>query len=516
MLLASVILCLPTFLMVIIGVVFLILGELSLISAGSDEGVIKVMDLLLNLAVFVQFPLSLAFMMRLVSQFILSPLKPLRLREAFASVKKRLPSLLFATLLVALPVLPVMLFFGRPFVWMVVLTATALTFPAIMVERLGGWAGLRRGLSLARRVWGTLLLAALIHFGLPVLFELSVGFEESGDFISILLLPLVTIMLALAYLKARQLGGEPMDEVLASFEEEENLHSAWQARLHSNLQSNTITKSSITGNSRYAAPSLRPNLPEPIAQEEKKSALPWLAIGGGVLALLVVGIMLIIGLRSYMGNKDAANATPKATASGGDEKKGGDTKSDSSSVVALRDDFSEIKWPTFQTKDGSSLYQDGMYIMQLAEGFIVNYAPAESTEYSTNGAKSVSITTKLLDGDPPIDGFGLVLHGGETDGNEQYGYAFLINIGDKPMISVVEIEKGTPTYLVEPKSAPMIQTGGAENRLTVKIDGKKLDFYVNEQLTASITDKKDLPGRVGLLINNGGGRVGFDNLEISK
>jgi hypothetical protein len=52
-----------------------------------------------------------------------------------------------------------------------------------------------------------------------------------------------------------------MDEVLASFEEEENLYSAWQARLHSNLQASPITKASVAknpnGNSRYAAPSLR-------------------------------------------------------------------------------------------------------------------------------------------------------------------------------------------------------------------------------------------------------------------
>ena len=70
-------------------------------------------------------------------------------------------------------------------------------------------------------------------------------------------MPLASMMVALAYLKARQLGGEPMDEVLASFEEAENFNSAWQARLHSNLQANTITKSSVAGNSRYAAPSLR-------------------------------------------------------------------------------------------------------------------------------------------------------------------------------------------------------------------------------------------------------------------
>jgi Protein kinase domain len=259
MLLASVILSLPTLLIVAGVIMSLALGELIPDMAGAFEAAALILVVLLAAGIIIQFPLSLAFMMRPVAQFTLAPLKPLRLREAFSSIKKRIRPLLFAVFLVSLVALPLGLFVSTA-IWPV-LGATALAFPAIMVERLSGWAGLRRGLSLARRVWGTLLLATLIQFGIPALIESILGLESSSVVFRILFMPLAAMMVALAYLKARQLGGEPMDEVLASFEEEENLHSAWQARLHSNLHANTITKSGVAnnpnGNSRYAAPSLR-------------------------------------------------------------------------------------------------------------------------------------------------------------------------------------------------------------------------------------------------------------------
>ena len=263
LLLASVLLNLPTLLLIFGGLVSLaLLDELVPQAANTawPDRVTTLLALLLLIWIFIEFALSMALMTRLMAQFILAPLKPMRLRAALSSVKKRLPALLFGVFLVGLASLPTVLI-GVDFLTWLVLVATSLTFPAIMVEGLGGWAGLRRGMSLGRRVWGTLLLALLLQFGLPMLLELILGVDSLALFIGIFSMPLVTTMLALAYLKARQLGGEPMDEVLASFEAVENLHSAWQARLHSNLQASTITKASVAknpnGNSRYAAPSLR-------------------------------------------------------------------------------------------------------------------------------------------------------------------------------------------------------------------------------------------------------------------
>ena len=268
--------------------------------------------------------------------------------------------------------------------------------------------------------------------------------------------------------------------------------------------------------------STAPPLATPQTQPPKKSMMPWLIGGGLLLALLGIGIVGVIIFAAMSDNSNTK--TENSNAKSGDDKKTTNTNTGEDkppvkpddSEGAFKDDFSESKWPTGQTGLGSS-YKDGMYIMQHtpADQFIANYAPDGSTGYITNGAKSVSITTQALDEDPPEYGYGLVLHGGITNGNKLNGYAFLVDTGNKPQISIAELRNSSLTYLVKPKSGSMVLTGDAENRLTVKIDGKKLDFYVNDQLAASITDKDDLQGRVGFFTSTGG-QVGFDNLEISK
>jgi hypothetical protein len=100
-------------------------------------------------------------------------------------------------------------------------------------------------------------LAVALQFGLPLAFSWVLGLETSsggphlearverdledliGFAIGLIIMPLITIMLSLVYLKARQAGGEPLADVLAQFEQEEQLYSDWQARLHSSLQLNS-------------------------------------------------------------------------------------------------------------------------------------------------------------------------------------------------------------------------------------------------------------------------------------
>lgn len=276
LLLASIILGLPALL---IEVVLLLIDEF-LPSAVKDTALDRILIELRLVWGFFEFPLLMALMMRLVAQFTLSPLKPLRLREAFSAVQKRLAPLLLAAVLIALPALPGTLFLPAAS-WLIV-GATALTFPVVMVEGLDGWAALWRGLSLARRAWAALLVATSVQFGLPLLIEQVFAVEASsisgghhwegnvardiddliGLGLGIFLMPLVTTMLALVYLKARQMGGEPAEDILAPFETEENLYSDWQSRLHSSLKLNSLIKSVNSTNksnqsSRYAAPSLR-------------------------------------------------------------------------------------------------------------------------------------------------------------------------------------------------------------------------------------------------------------------
>jgi hypothetical protein len=56
----------------------------------------------------------------------------------------------------------------------------------------------------------------------------------SGLF-NIFIVPLMAIVPALLYLKMRQLGGEPIADVLAAIEETDSQRSEWQQRMRTRL-----------------------------------------------------------------------------------------------------------------------------------------------------------------------------------------------------------------------------------------------------------------------------------------
>jgi hypothetical protein len=279
----------------------------------------------------------------------------------------------------------------------------------------------------------------------------------------------------------------------------------------------------------WRPPSAPPDKPvsySPPAQPvttEKKSMLPWLLGGGlllGILGLGIVGVVFM-AMRSddANDNKPAANAnTVKTSPDKSPTKSGGDTMPDEpdDNGAAFTDDFSDNKWPV-GAAGNNSLYKDGQYVMEhpVANQFIANYAPDGVDGYKTNGVKMVKVSVQGLDDKSPQFGYGLVLHGNITNGKNPNGYAFVIDSGKKPQVAVAELRNGSLTYKIQPKAAPMVLTGNAENELEVKLDGKKMDFYVNNELAASITDKGDLTGRVGFFTSTGG-QVAFDNLEIEK
>jgi hypothetical protein len=57
----------------------------------------------------------------------------------------------------------------------------------------------------------------------------------------IFVVPLISIVPALLYLKMRQLGGEPLSAALAQIEEVEDKQSAWQQRMRTRLSLHTPT-----------------------------------------------------------------------------------------------------------------------------------------------------------------------------------------------------------------------------------------------------------------------------------
>jgi hypothetical protein len=57
-------------------------------------------------------------------------------------------------------------------------------------------------------------------------------------------LPLMSIVPALLYLKMRQFGGETLHDVMAKLEEEDGARSHWQQRMRKRLTMNTPVNTS--------------------------------------------------------------------------------------------------------------------------------------------------------------------------------------------------------------------------------------------------------------------------------
>ena len=68
-------------------------------------------------------------------------------------------------------------------------------------------------------------------------------FTQFAELIQVFVLPLISIVPALVYLKMRQLGGETLTDVMAQLEDVEGAKSLWQQRMHTRL---TVTPQSRT------------------------------------------------------------------------------------------------------------------------------------------------------------------------------------------------------------------------------------------------------------------------------
>jgi hypothetical protein len=66
-------------------------------------------------------------------------------------------------------------------------------------------------------------------------------FQQAVDLVHIFIVPLISIVPALLYVKMRQLGGESLSHVWAQIEEGEGKQSAWQQRMRTRLSLHTPT-----------------------------------------------------------------------------------------------------------------------------------------------------------------------------------------------------------------------------------------------------------------------------------
>jgi serine/threonine protein kinase len=190
----------------------------------------------------------------IVMQLIIAPLRPLRLRDVFATFKKRWRPLLSTSIRLSVRIIIGFILFIVPgFVMMMRYTLYA---PVILLEGLEKKAALKRAHELMRRSRFTVIVVVCLQFAIPMILSAIAtryaigGIRDKSSFapkiytrlsvlINIFIVPLISIMTALLYLKMRQMGGEPLKDTLDKLESDDRPRSQWQQRMRERLSLNT-------------------------------------------------------------------------------------------------------------------------------------------------------------------------------------------------------------------------------------------------------------------------------------
>jgi serine/threonine protein kinase len=197
----------------------------------------------------------------IVTQLAVAPLKPVELRAAFDVLRRRWRPFLRTAVRVTLRIILGFVLLVIPGIVMSV--RYLLWAPVVLVEGLEKKAALKRARALAARSWRTIIFAMLVQFLVPMAVGAVIGVltgatttkseghasvqvkitSQLSSLVNIFILPLMSIVPALLYLKMRQLGGETLNDVMAQIEEVEGARSHWQHRMRTRL---TVTPQNRT------------------------------------------------------------------------------------------------------------------------------------------------------------------------------------------------------------------------------------------------------------------------------
>jgi hypothetical protein len=188
----------------------------------------------------------------IVTQVSTAPLRPVELRTAFAVLKRRWKPFLKTAIRVTLRIVIGYVLLVIP--GLVMTVRYALYAPVVLLEELEGKAALRRARELASRSWRTVIIVSVLQVIIPIVVgaivgQSSVGVSVNGSqaqeknkiyqqltaLLNVFVVPLISIVPALLYLKMRQLGGESLSALLAQIEAAEDRRSEWQQRMRSRL-----------------------------------------------------------------------------------------------------------------------------------------------------------------------------------------------------------------------------------------------------------------------------------------
>jgi serine/threonine protein kinase len=196
----------------------------------------------------------------IVTQLALAPLRPVELRLAFAVLKRRWRPFLKTAIRVTLRIVIGFILLVIPGIVMTI--RYALYAPVVLMEGLEKKAAMQRARALASRSWRTIIIVSVLQFLIPMLFSFLIGrftlikhtesglhvanrsmsgqiYQQLTGLINVVIVPLMSIVPALLYLKMRQLGGEDLADTLAGIEEADDQRSEWQQRMRTRLSLHT-------------------------------------------------------------------------------------------------------------------------------------------------------------------------------------------------------------------------------------------------------------------------------------
>jgi serine/threonine protein kinase len=196
----------------------------------------------------------------IVTQLSVAPLRPVELRPVFALLKRRWKPFLKTSIGVTIRQIIGFILLVIPGI--IVSIRYLLYAPVVLMEGLEKKAARRRARELASRSWRTVIIVTLLQFLIPITVSTLLGrfgitesqdggihvthrsmtsqiYQQLSGLFNILIVPLMSIVPALLYLKMRQLGGETMADALKQMEDVDSKRSAWQQRMRTRLSLHT-------------------------------------------------------------------------------------------------------------------------------------------------------------------------------------------------------------------------------------------------------------------------------------
>jgi hypothetical protein len=199
----------------------------------------------------------------IITQLSAAPLRPVQLRVAFRVLRKRWRPFLKTLLMVTWRILLGFVLLIIP--GLIMMVRYSLYAPVVLIEGLEKKAAMRRARELASRSWRTIIIVAILQILIPSIISgflgafvgslntnsQSIARRVVGQIVNlnqIFILPLMSIVPALLYIKMRQLAGEPLSASLAQIEEGEGERSKWQQRMRTRLSLHTpVSQKTTTG-----------------------------------------------------------------------------------------------------------------------------------------------------------------------------------------------------------------------------------------------------------------------------